>query len=87
MPTARPRHQVTETSAVARALDAAAREWPAESRAQLLVRLIRAGGDALERGHTETAHRRREAVDASSGKYGNAFPADHLAELRRDWPE
>lgn len=47
MPTARPRYQVTETEAVARALDRAAQQWPGEPRAKLLLRLVDVGGAAL----------------------------------------
>jgi len=87
VPTTRPRHQVTETPAVARAIDLAARRWPGEARSKLLRRLVDAGGAALEAADGDDARRRRKAVEASSGKYGDAFTADYLAELRRDWPE
>ncbi|MGH3829411.1 MAG: hypothetical protein ACRDRS_03005 [Pseudonocardiaceae bacterium] len=87
MPTARPRHQVTETPAVAHALDLAARRWPSESRSKLLLRLVHVGSVALEQGQDETIRNRRDAIDASSGKYADAFSGDYLAELRQDWPE
>lgn len=87
MPTTRPRHQITETPAVAHALDVAARRWPSEPRSKLLLRLVHAGSAALEKGQSEAVHRRVEAIDASSGKYADAFSGDYLAELRRDWPE
>lgn len=87
MPTSRPRHQVTETAAVARALDVAARQWPTESRSKLLLRLVYAGGVALERRHSEAAGTREAAIEASSGKYADAFSGNYLGELRRDWPE
>lgn len=87
MPTARPRHQVTETPDVARALDAAARRWPDETRSKLLLRLVQVGGDTLQGKENAASHSRRQAVDASSGKYSKAFDADYLADLRRDWPK
>jgi hypothetical protein len=87
MPTTSPRHQITETPAVAHALDIAARLWPTETRSKLLLRLVHAGSAALEQGHNETARHRQNAIDASSGKYVDAFSGDYLAELRRDWPE
>lgn len=87
MPTARPRHQVTETPDVARALDLAARRWPNEARSRLLVRLVQAGSSALEEGHAEQAQHRLAAIDATSGKYADVFTDDYLAELREDWPE
>ncbi len=87
MPTTRPRHQITETPAVAHALDLASRRWPSEPRSKLLLRLVHAGGAALEQEQGEAIRDRYEAIDASSGKYGDAFRDDYLAELRRDWPE
>lgn len=87
MPTARPRYQITETPAVAHALDVAARVWPAEPRSKLLLRLIDTGSDTLEGEISETASARRAAVESSSGKYADAFDADFLARLREDWAE
>lgn len=87
MPTTRPRHQITETPDVARDLDIAARRWPHESRGQLLVRLAHLGREALEGVEAEARKARLSAVDATSGKYGDAFPEGYLADLREDWPE
>lgn len=87
MPTTRPRHQITETPDVARALDMAARRWPREPRSKLLLHLVHAGSAALEQEHTETTRARLEAIDATSGKYVDEFSDDYLTELRRDWPE
>ncbi|MDQ3629833.1 MAG: hypothetical protein M3417_00860 [Actinomycetota bacterium] len=87
MPTARRRHQITETPAVARAIDLAARRWPGEPRSRLLLRLVDAGSATLEQGKDLAARRRQEAVEASSGKYADAFGAEYLEELRHDWPE
>jgi non-ribosomal peptide synthetase component E (peptide arylation enzyme) len=87
MPTTRPRYQITETAAVAQAIDLAAQRWPDEPRSKLLLRLIDAGGAALEQSQNTAARQRQAAVEASSGKYPDAFGADYLAELRQDWPE
>lgn len=87
MPTARPRYQITETPAVARAIDKAARRWPDEPRSKLLLRLVDAGGAALEQVDDLATRARQDAIRASSGKYADAFRADYLAELRHDWPE
>ena len=86
MPTTRPRHQVTETPEVARALDLAAKRWPGVPRSKLLLRLVDAGGSALERDHDIEASTHRAAVTGSSGRYDDAFGSDHLTELRADWP-
>ena len=87
MPTARPRHQVTETPAVARALDLAAQRWPGEPRSRLLIRLVQAGSDALEEQRSEAVRHRLKAIESTSGKYADVFTDDYLAELRQDWPE
>lgn len=87
MPTTRLRHQVTETPGVAHALDVAARRWPGEPRARLLLRLVEAGGAALADEAEGERARRREAIRSSSGKYAGAFGPGYLAELRADWPE
>jgi hypothetical protein len=87
VPTSRPRHQITETPAVAHALDVAAHRWPGESRAKLLLRLIHAGEHSLRAPRGEAVRRRRRAVEASSGKYADVFGDGYLAELRKDWPE
>ena len=86
MPTARPRYQITETPAVAHAIDLAAQRWPGEPRSKLLLRVVEVGVGALEHGERQVADAHREAVIASSGKYADAFGADYLAELRQDWP-
>lgn len=87
MPTTRTRHQITETPAVAHALAIAACRWPGEPRSKLLLRLIHTGGKTLEEAQNETIRSRKEAIDAASGKYPDAFGEDYLVELRRDWPE
>lgn len=87
MPTIRPRHQVTETPDLARALDLAGRRWPDEPRSKLLLRLVQAGSNALGEGRTEETHSRLAAIDATSGKFADVFTDGYLAELRQDWPE
>ena len=85
MPTARRRHQVTETPAVARAIDRAAMCWPGEPRSKLLLRLVGVGCETLEQHEQFDAEGHRAAVTASSGAYPDAFGPDYLAELREDW--
>ena len=86
MPTTRPRHQVTETPAIARALDLAAKTWPQDTRAQLIVRVLKVGSDALERSQLASIEAHRRAVRSSSGKYAGAFGTDYLRQIRKDWP-
>jgi len=87
MPTVLPRYQVTETPAVAEAIDRAARRWPGEPRSKLLLRLVDAGSAALEQGVDAAMRDRQAAIRASSGKYADAFSVDYLSDLRRDWAE
>jgi len=86
MPTTRPRHQITETPAVAHAIDIAAQRWPGEPRSKLLLRVVDAGSAALEQQEHQVTDTHRDAVLASSGKYPDAFAPDYLTELRHDWP-
>ena len=86
MSTSHPRHQVTETTEVAAALDHAAEHWPGEPRSKLLLRLLRQGAAALERDGEEAVFQRQRAVRASSGAYADAFGPDYLRDLREDWP-
>lgn len=86
MPTARPRHQLTETPDVARAIDLATIRWPGEPRSKLLRRLVHVGGEMLEQREQSGAEGHRAAVTASSGAYADAFEPDYLAKLREDWP-
>ncbi|HET7388436.1 MAG TPA: hypothetical protein VFJ19_17420 [Nocardioidaceae bacterium] len=87
MPTTRPRHQVTETPSVQHALDAASRHWPGLSRGQLLVKLVEAGGEAMEAETHERERRRRKVVAETSGKYTGSYGEGYLDGLRGDWPE
>ncbi len=87
MPTTRPRHTITETDAVARALDEAGAHWPGvETRSQLLLRLIAAGHSAIRTSLEADADRRRKAVEATSGALTGAYGPDYLSRLRDDWP-
>lgn len=86
MPTARPRHFVTETDDLAAALDAAATRWPGLSRAQLLVHLALEGHKAAQHVHDERHRRRLAAVRAHSGALTGVYPGDYLDRLREEWP-
>ena len=86
MPTMRSRYQVTETEALARALDVAAERWPGEPRSRLLLRLVEVGADALDEQRQREVQVHHAAVSASSGAYPEAFSSHHLADLREDWP-
>ena len=88
MPTARPRHSITETDEVSRALKDAARRWPDESQrpGRLLLDLIREGHRAIATDAERTAADRRAAIERTGGALTGSYPADYLEQLRRDWP-
>ena len=86
MPTARPRHLVTETDDLARALDAAAARWPGLSRPQLLVRLALEAHRAAQQAHDERRERRLAALKEHRGVLTGAYGPGYLQQLREDWP-
>lgn len=88
MPTARPRHLITETDQVATALDAAARRWPEDrgSRAKLLLHLVEEGHHALLDEATERREARIAAIHRTSGWLTGSYDAGYLERLREDWP-
>jgi hypothetical protein len=87
MPPRRPRHVVTETEQIARALDDAARHWPADrgNRTKLLARLVEEGHRAVLRQREHDAAARRAAIDRAGGVLTGAYGGDYLAQLREDW--
>ena len=89
VPTTRPRHVITETDEVARALDAAAKRWPEDrdSRAKLVLRLLGEGYRALGETAGEVAAERRETLRRTSGLLTGVYGPGYLEELRQDWPE
>lgn len=86
VPTLRPRHVVTETDPVARALADAAKRWPDQTRPQLLLRLIEEGHRAVAGQQARGVAAQRAAVQRTSGALDGAYGEGYLGELRRDWP-
>jgi hypothetical protein len=62
VPTTRPRYSITDTGSTRELLDDAQRQWPdVEDRKELLLRLARAGHEALRLDRAElAAYERRE---------------------------
>lgn len=84
MPTARPRHMLTETDDIARAVNDAALAWPElrGDRAALLRKLVEAGHASLAgRGGV------REVVRGAAGAATGVYPRNARAELLAEWPE
>ncbi|MGH3940228.1 MAG: hypothetical protein ACRDTG_16670 [Pseudonocardiaceae bacterium] len=88
MPTTRPRHVITETEQVARALDDAARRWPTDShnRAKLLLRLVEEGHRVVVGQQERLVCDRRDAVARTSGAFTGSYGESYLTRLREDWP-
>ena len=89
MPTTRPRHLITETDQVTRALAAAAQRWPddAHSRTKLLVRLVEEGRQAVEGQREHAAKGHRDTVTRTAGALTGVYGPNYLTELREDWPD
>lgn len=89
MPTARPRHSITETDEISLALEAAARRWPddRERPGKLLVDLVREGHRAITADTERSREERRAAIVGTGGTLTGTYPADYLEQIRGDWPE
>jgi hypothetical protein len=89
MPTSRPRHTVTESDELSRALDDAAKRWPEDrdARGRLLLHLAHEGHRAIKERSDADEDRRREAVRRTSGALTGAYDPGYLDRLRDEWPE
>jgi hypothetical protein len=81
MPTTKPRYTVTDTGALAAALDIGQSRWHGVPRRQTLEMLAQAGAVAVGR----ELERHASAVRDLAGLAGT-YPPGYLAELREDWP-
>lgn len=88
MPTTRPRHLITETDQVAKALDDAAKRWPEDrnSRAKLLLHLVEEGHQALFEESSRRRRARLAAIRRTSGALTGSYEGEYLERLREDWP-
>jgi hypothetical protein len=89
MPTSRPRHTITETNDVSRALHDAARQWPKDRKrpSKLLLDLVREGHRAITVDAERALEDRRAAIECTGGALTGTYPVDYLARLRGDWPD
>jgi hypothetical protein len=79
---------ITESDALAKAIDNAARLWPelADERAELLRRLLDRGIESVEAEHNELLKTRRKVVMEVAGSLSGVWPENYLEELRAEWP-
>jgi hypothetical protein len=89
MPTSRPRHTLTESDDLSRALEDAAKRWPEDrdARGRLLVRLVHEGHRAIREENAQRAAARREALRSTSGALTGAYEPGYLERLRHEWPD
>jgi hypothetical protein len=89
MPTARPRHTLTETDELAAALELAAQRWPEDAKrpSRLLLRLVQAGERAIAPEQRRARERRRQAIERHHGQFTGMYPSDYLEKLRSEWPD
>jgi len=80
---------ITESDALAKAIDDAARLWPEvkDERAELLRRLIDRGIESVEAEFNEQIESRRKAVMEVAGSLSGIWPANWREEMRAGWPE
>ncbi|MBF4575279.1 hypothetical protein [Frondihabitans sp. VKM Ac-2883] len=88
MPTTLHRFTITETPAIAQAIDIAATTWPEiqNDRAALLRRIVEFGSDELQKHRVDEIEKRRALIRAGAGSATGAFPPNALEQLRADWP-
>jgi hypothetical protein len=79
---------ITESEAVARALDDAAQRWPRDrdNRSKLLLRLVEEGHRAVLDQRARDMVSQRDAVRRTSGALTGVFGDGYLTALREDWP-
>lgn len=88
MPTARPRHMITESDRLAVAIELAAKLWPEElgERAQLVRHILEIGIQAVEAQANESEKARLDAIARAAGSLPSVWPNSWLEEARSDWP-
>jgi len=74
---------ITDTEAIAHALDLAAQAWPEVPRGgAAITRLVRLAADVLESDHQV----RVRAVESLT-EFGGVYPPGYLDEVREGWPQ
>ena len=89
MPTARPRHMITETDPVAQALEVAADAWPEhrEDKSTLIKLLLATGKDFLETQKQVQKESRLKAIRDVSRQFADVWPPNWQDEVKVEWPD
>lgn len=89
MPTTLHRFTITETPAIAQAIDIAATTWPEiqNDRAALLRRIVEFGSDELQKHRVDAIEERRALIRAGAGSMTGVFPPNAAQLLKEEWPE
>jgi hypothetical protein len=79
---------ITESDALAKAIDDATKLWPdiADERAEILRRLIDRGIESIEAEVNEKLEARRKAVLEVAGSLSGIWPENWREEFRAEWP-
>lgn len=86
MPTTKPRHAITETESIARALRVARRRWPGQPATRLLTNLIEEGASAVARADAAEQAEHERAV-ARLARLADYYPQGYLDDVRDGWSE
>jgi len=89
MPTALPRHTITETPDVKAWLDAAATVWvdDADNRPALLRRLLEAGHQSATDSLADATTHRTQLISRVSGSMPDVWPPNWYQQYKQDeWP-
>lgn len=78
---------ITETDEVAKAINLAAKQWPADrrSRSKLLLHLIDEGYHTIRTNQERRKAAWNETLESTSGTFD--YGPNYLEELRKEWPE
>lgn len=89
MPTARPRHMITETDELAQALEAAALLWPSErlSRSSLLRKVLEVGVEEVVKQAASAKSSKLREIEKQAGSLSGVWPSGWISELRDEWPK
>jgi hypothetical protein len=79
---------ITETDALAAALERAADLWPedASDKGRLLRRVLSAGIESVETAQIKRLESRRSAIEQAAGSLTGVWPADWRSSARDEWP-